>query len=123
VKIKVDENIGDSGVGLLRRSGHDVATVHNEGLTGSFDELIFQACVNERRVLVTLDRDFGHIPRFPPARSAGIAVLELGGSESLVLLHDRLRDFLAVASRRTIDGELWIVEPGRVRVRVGKDAD
>jgi len=123
VKIKVDENIGDSGVGLLRRSGHDVATVHDEGLTGSLDELIFQACVDERRVLVTLDRDFGHIPRFPPAGSAGIAVLELGGSESLVLLHDRLRDFLAVASRRTIDGELWIVEPGRVRVRVEKNAD
>ena len=123
MKIKVDENIGDSGVGLLRRSGHDVATVHDEGLTGSLDELIFQACVDERRVLVTLDRDFGHIPRFPPAGSAGIAVLELGGSESLVLLHDRLRDFLAVASRRTIDGELWIVEPGRVRVRVEKNAD
>lgn len=123
MKIKVDENIGDSGVGLLRRSGHDVATVHDEGLTGSLDELIFQACVKERRVLVTLDRDFGHIPRFPPAGSAGIAVLELGGSESLVLLHDRLRDFLAVASRRTIDGELWIVEPGRVRVRVEKNAD
>ena len=123
MKIKVDENIGDSGVGLLRRSGHDVATVHDEGLTGSLDELIFQACVNERRVLVTLDRDFGHVPRFPPAGSAGIAVLELGGSESLVLLHDRLRDFLAVASGRTIDGELWIVEPGRVRVRAQKDAD
>jgi Domain of unknown function (DUF5615) len=123
VKIKVDENIGDSGVGLLRRSGHDVATVHDEGLTGSLDELIFQACVNERRELVRLDRDFGHIPRFPPAGSAGFAVLELGGSESLVLLHDRLRDFLAVASRRTIDGELWIVEPGRVRVRVEKNAD
>jgi hypothetical protein len=123
VKIKVDENIGDSGVGLLRRSGHDVATVHDEGLTGSLDEQIFQACVDERRVLVTLDRDFGHVPRFPPAHSAGIAVLELGGPESLTLLHDRLRDFLAVASRRTINGELWIVEPGRVRVRVEKNAD
>lgn len=121
MKIKVDENIGDSGVGLLRRGGHDVATGHDEGLTGSLDELIFAACVNERRVLVTLDRDFGHIPRFPPTGSAGIAVLELGGSESLVLLHDRLRDFLAVASGRTIDGELWIVEPGRVRVRLGRD--
>jgi predicted nuclease of predicted toxin-antitoxin system len=121
VKIKVDENIGDSGVGLLRRSGHDVATVHDEGLTGSLDELIFQACANERRVLITLDRDFGHITRFPPASSAGIAVLELGGVESLAFLHDRLRDFLAVASSRSIDGELWIVEPGRVRVRLQKD--
>ena len=122
MNIKVDENISDSGVGLLRRHGHDVATVHDEGLTGSLDELIFEACVSERRVLITLDRDFGHIPRFPPARSAGIAVLELGGSESLALLHGRLHDFLAVASKRPINGELWIVEPGRVRVRSANDA-
>jgi predicted nuclease of predicted toxin-antitoxin system len=59
VKIKVDENIGASGVNLLRRSRHDVATVREEGLGGSADEQIFQACVSERRVLLTLDRDFG----------------------------------------------------------------
>ena len=123
MKIKADENIGSAGIKLLRQSGHDVATVHEEGLSGSDDDKIFQACVNERRVLITLDRDFGHVPRFPPARAAGIVVLELGGSESLNLLYDRLRDFLAVASKRAIGGELWIVEPGRVRVRLERDRD
>ncbi|HYA06673.1 MAG TPA: DUF5615 family PIN-like protein [Xanthobacteraceae bacterium] len=50
MKIKVDENIGTSGINLLRGSGHDVATVHDEGLGGASDELIFQTCVSERRV-------------------------------------------------------------------------
>lgn len=123
MKIKTDENISATGINLLRQSGHDVASVQDEGLGGSDDGKIFQACLSERRVLVTLDRDFGHVPRFPPAQSAGIAVLELGGSESLELLHDRLRDFLVLASKRTIEGELWIVEPGRVRVRLGLNKD
>jgi hypothetical protein len=73
--------------------------------------------------LVTLARDFGHIPRFQPRRSAGIVILELGAPASPRRLHDRLNDFLSLAAKRPVDGELWIVEPGRVRVREGKDTD
>jgi predicted nuclease of predicted toxin-antitoxin system len=123
VKIKADENISASGVNLLRENGHDVATVRDEGLSGSPDDRIFQVCASERRTLVTLDRDFGHVPRFPPQESAGIVILELGGPASKQLLHDRLRDFLSVGASRSVDGELWIVEPGRVRVRLEKDAE
>jgi predicted nuclease of predicted toxin-antitoxin system len=123
VKIKVDENIGADGVKFLRSNGHDVATIREQGLGGSTDDRVFQVCVDERRTLVTLDRDFGHVTRFPPRRSAGIVVLELGGSGTMKLLVDRLRDFLAVATTRPVGGELWIVEPGRVRVRLEKDAD
>jgi hypothetical protein len=27
-------------------------------------------CIAEARTLITLDRDFGHVPRFPPQQSA-----------------------------------------------------
>jgi predicted nuclease of predicted toxin-antitoxin system len=123
VKIKVDENIGISGVDFLRNNGHDTATVHEQGLSGSADDRIFRVCLAEERTLLTLDRDFGHVPRFPPQRSAGVVILELGGSASRQLLHDRLQDFLAIAASRAVKGELWIVEPGRVRVRLEKDAE
>ena len=93
MKIKTDENIGSSGVNLLRQNGHDVTSVREQGLGGASDEQIFRVCNNERRALITLDRDFGHVPRFPPSESAGIAILELGGPASLRLLHERLRDF------------------------------
>jgi predicted nuclease of predicted toxin-antitoxin system len=123
VRIKVDENIGTSGVHLLRQGGHDVMTVREQGLAGAADERIFQACVAERRTLITLDRDFGHVSRFSPKQSAGIVILELGGSASLPLLRDRLRNFLALAADRPVSGELWIVEPGRVRVHLDKDGE
>jgi predicted nuclease of predicted toxin-antitoxin system len=123
VRIKVDENIGGSGVALLRQGGHDVITVREQGLAGSADERVFEACVAEGRTLVTMDRDFGHVQRFPPKSTAGIVILELGGPTSLRLLNARLGDFLSLAATRSVKGELWIVEPGRVRVRLEKGDD
>jgi predicted nuclease of predicted toxin-antitoxin system len=98
VKIKADENISASGVDLLRENGHDVATVRDQGLGGASDDRIFRVCTSEQRT--TFDRDFGHVPRFPPQESAGIVILELGGPASQQLLHDRLRDFLSVGASR-----------------------
>jgi len=121
LKIKVDENIGRSGVILMRQAGLDVMTVPEQGLSGAADEAIFQVCVSEHRTLVTLDRDFGQVPRFPPRRSAGIVILEPGAPATIGLLQGRLREFLTLAEMRPVEGELWIVEPGRVRVHLEKD--
>jgi hypothetical protein len=41
VKIKVDENIGNSGVAILKHGGHDVMTVREQRLSGSADEHVF----------------------------------------------------------------------------------
>ena len=77
MNIKVDENIGRSGVEYLRQRGHDVLTVRDQGLGGAADAAVFDACVAEGRTLITLDRDFAQVPRFPPDRSAGVVVLDL----------------------------------------------
>jgi predicted nuclease of predicted toxin-antitoxin system len=121
VRIKVDENIGRSGIRL--QDGHDVMTVREQQLVGAADEELFKACVAEHRILITMDRDFGHVRRFPPTQSAGIVILELGGPASVQLLCSRIRQFLALAATRPIDGQLWILEPGRVRVHLEKDSD
>jgi predicted nuclease of predicted toxin-antitoxin system len=123
VRIKADENIGRSGVDLLQQAGHDVTTVREQGLAGAVDEIVLRACRTEGRTLITLDRDFGQVSRFPPRQTAGIVILEIGGPASLGLLRDRLRDFLTLAATRSVTGELWIVEPGRVRVHLEKDEE
>lgn len=121
MKRKLDENIGRRGLELLRAVGHDVATVHEQRLSGSADDQLFKVCVRERRVLITLDRDFGHVLRFPLHRSAGVVVLELGPRPTPKALLDRLREFLAISQTRSFDRSLWIVEPGRVRIRLRDD--
>ena len=123
MRIKVDENIGSSGVAILKQGGHDVMTVRDQGLAGAADQRVFQACATEARILVTMDHDFGHVMRFPPKQTAGIVILGLRGPASLLQVHSRLRDFLSLAATRSVGGELWIVEPGRVRVHLEKDGE
>ena len=118
MKFKLDENVGQRGLELLRNAGHDVVTVRDEGLAGVPDEQIFSAAAAEGRALITLDYDFAQVLRFPPHNSAGIVVLELGGRASLEALLARLRAMLANLEAHPLAGRLWIIEPGRVRMHL-----
>jgi len=121
LRLKLDENISHRGAEYLRQVGHDVSTVREQRLQGSADEILFRVCSEERRALVTLDRDFGEVLRFPPKNSAGIAILELGPRPSIEVLMTRLRAFAALLAREPLIGSLWIVEPGRVRIRLADE--
>lgn len=118
MKFKLDENIGRRGLELLRAAGHDAVTVRDQNLQGASDQTVFEATVAEGRALVTLDRGFGQVLRFPPGKSAGVVILEIGASASHAALIARIREFLAVVESRRLEGKLWIVEPGRVRIHL-----
>jgi predicted nuclease of predicted toxin-antitoxin system len=97
-------------------AAHDVHSVYEEQLAGEADPTIASACQRENRVLVTLDLDFADVRRYPPAELSGVIVLrprQQSIAAQLELVEQLLRR-LTVASPK---GELWVVEPGRVRVR------
>jgi predicted nuclease of predicted toxin-antitoxin system len=71
VKLKLDENVHTDVAPALRALGHDVLTVHDQGLAGHPDADIARAVQQEQRVLVTFDLDFADIRRYPPSRSSG----------------------------------------------------
>jgi predicted nuclease of predicted toxin-antitoxin system len=121
LKFKLDENIGRRGQALLRAAGHDVVTVYDQRMASIADEDLFRACAREGRALITLDHDFCQILRFPPKTSAGIIVLELPPRATPDSLLNRLRELLTVLETRPLKNELWIVEPGRVRIHQMED--
>lgn len=118
MKVKLDENIGRRGIDILTRAGHDVRTVRDQELQGSPDKIVFDVCVSEERVLITLDRDFCQTLRFPPLGSAGIVVLDPGPHATVRAIEARLKEFLAASCLHSVTGSLWIVEPGRLRIHL-----
>ncbi len=113
MKLKLDENIGRRGLDILKAAGHDVMTVRDQRLQGAKDELLFKVCADEGRALVTLDHDFGQVLRFPPEKSAGIAILETGPRATQQGLLDSLRDLASVLETRTLSGVMdYLAGPG-----------
>lgn len=123
MKFKLDENIGRRGVQLLTNAGHDVATVYDQSLGGTPDDHLFKVCVAEKRTLITLDHDFGQVIRFPPEASYGIVILEIPPRANPDAIITRLKEFLSVLAIQPLGRELWIVEPGRVRIHQPRETD
>ena len=115
-RFKVDENLPREAQALLLDAGHDAQTVHDERLVGNPDITILQVCLDEARVLITLDLDFSDIRKYPPSSHHGIWVLR-PASQSIENTVSVLRGALSLVGNEPTAARLWIVEPGRVRIR------
>jgi predicted nuclease of predicted toxin-antitoxin system len=75
VRLKLDENLPAEARLAAASLGHDVDTVIDEGLGGAGDPEVLAAATTEQRFLVTLDRGFGDVRRYPPGSHPGIVVI------------------------------------------------
>jgi predicted nuclease of predicted toxin-antitoxin system len=116
VRLKLDENLPASLSALLAQAGHDVSTVLGEALGGAPDDQVAAACLQEQRVLVTLDRGFGDPRRHPPGSHAGIIVLRLA-DQSTPAIERVVRRLVRLCEQEEPAGRLWIVGEHRVRIR------
>lgn len=121
MRFKLDQNLGTRTQQVFRDGGHDADTIRDEGLSGAADDTIFDHCRSEDRCLVTLDLDFSNVLRYPPFDTAGIAVLKPGREVTLSVLVMLARQVVRELEHRSITGALWIVEPGRIRIRDGRN--
>ena len=113
---KVDENMPIESADLLRASGWECHTVFDEALGGADDPDVGARCQAEGRVLFTLDMDFADIRTYPPDAYVGIVVIRpVKPSRAGVLA--LLEQLIPVLKVEWSEHRLWIVEPGRVRIR------
>jgi predicted nuclease of predicted toxin-antitoxin system len=118
VRFKIDENLPAELAELLHLAGHDVETVHGEGLSGASDPDIIQVCRIELRCLITLDLDFSDMRAYPPAKMNGMIVMRLRSQDkrSVRAVASRL---IPLLEREVLENRLWIVDEERLRIRAG----
>ena len=116
MKFKVDENLPSECVSFLGDAGFEANTVADENLSGADDLVLFERCRVEGRVLMTLDLDFANVQAYPPKSHAGIVVFrpKFQDKPTLIVILQRL---ISTSTRRSPDGQLWIVQHDRIRYR------
>jgi len=114
MRFLADENFPGSAVGSLREAGHDIVWVAADAPSSS-DRVVLARAVQEARVLLTFDKDFGELAwkRHLPAR-CGVILFRC-----TMPAPDVVGAALAamVAQRDDWPGHFSVIEDGRVRMR------
>jgi predicted nuclease of predicted toxin-antitoxin system len=114
MRVLANENFPGPVVTSLRSLGHDVAWV-KEIMQGASDPEVLRRAQNERRVLVTFDKDFGELAyRAGLPADSGVVLFRLGGSSPD---DDNARAVAALTSRDDWGGCFAVVLDDRIRVR------
>jgi predicted nuclease of predicted toxin-antitoxin system len=119
MKLKLDENLGDSVAAVFGAAGHDVLQAVEQGLGGRADEVLAEVCRVEERCLVTLDLDFANPLAFPPGRYAGIVVLRLPREFRRADIDAAAAVAVDALRAAPVTGKLWVIRNGRVREHSG----
>lgn len=108
-----DESCAGPVIRALREAGHDVVAIA-EVAAGATDEDVLARAIDEKRLLITEDRDFGELVYAAGRSSAGVILIRFDSRarrskpatvvDAVATLGSRLRDAFIV------------IEAGRVRV-------
>ena len=117
-----DANVFVPMVDGLRDMGHDVFDVKEKGLENLSDPEIFRLAQKERRILVTMDKDFSNILLYPPGEHHGIIIVKLYRlkvADATGLFLNAMDDI----KPEDIPGNLVIIDRSRTRIRKEKLED
>jgi predicted nuclease of predicted toxin-antitoxin system len=113
VRLLADENFDAFVIQTLRDSGHDVRAIR-ETDGGAPDDLVIEIARNERRALLTEDKDFGELVYGRAQPSPGVFLVRRFTKSSRTTKSDAV--VMAVQEiGEDIVGGFVVVEPGRIR--------
>ncbi|MBC8000588.1 MAG: DUF5615 family PIN-like protein [Leptolyngbya sp.] len=114
MRFLADENFPGLAVSELRKRGHDVVWILTDA-PGISDEEVLALAKNERRVLLTFDKDFGELV-FLAGKSASSGVV-------LFRMSAKSPEYVAETAARVLEyrddwiGHFAVVEDTRVRLK------
>ncbi|TES92287.1 MAG: hypothetical protein E3J87_05755 [Candidatus Cloacimonadota bacterium] len=117
MNIIANENVFEPIIEFLRSEGHNVISVRNSSLSGASDDKIYEMAVKDKLVILTMDKDFSRITRFPPDRCNGIIVVKLYRM-TVDKTTELFKQLFNSLDKKKVDGQLVIMTRNGVRVRV-----
>jgi predicted nuclease of predicted toxin-antitoxin system len=116
LKIKVDEDLPKRVAEAIRGVVPNTLTVVDEGLSGILDPALWETVQREQRYLITGDKAFANIKKYPPGSHAGILLLR-PHEDGIPQLMDLIQEVLKLGILESLGGCIAIATPGRLRVR------
>ena len=116
MKIKVDEDLPKGVAESIRRVIPDTLTVVEEGLSGTLDPKLWGTAQSEERFLITGDKAFANIMKYPPGTHHGVLLLRPNENGILQMLR-LIEDILKLGNLENLAGCVAVASPGRLKVR------
>jgi predicted nuclease of predicted toxin-antitoxin system len=114
MKILVDVSAGCAIADALRALGHDVETVRDRDAR-LVDSAILAWAVNEQRLVITMDKDFGELVFRSGQAHAGVLLLRLEEARSAQKVAVVTAIFAQYADQ--LPGRFTVYQDGRIRIR------
>ncbi|MBI5296999.1 MAG: DUF5615 family PIN-like protein [Chloroflexi bacterium] len=113
MRLLANENFPLDAVQALRTNGHDVAWIR-EDARGSADDKVLIRAQEEKRILITFDKDFGELAfRSKLPADCGIILFRITPVSSTYIAQVAVQ---ALASRKDWAGHFSVVEDQRIRM-------
>jgi len=117
LKFLLDENMPRSTAKALEKIGHEVIDVRDYNLSGKSDEKIFEFSQHEKAIILTADRGFGNILRFPLGKHNGIVIANFPNEMSTTEMNSHIIKRIQDLSEKEISGSLVVIDSQKVRTR------
>lgn len=115
MRFLVDQDVYAATTRFIRVLGHDVLTAAEIGLSRAADEALLKLAQEQKRILITRDRDYGSLV-FVKFLGAGVIYLRMLPSTQEAV-HGELATVLREHSEEDLGKAFVVVEPGGHRIR------
>lgn len=99
----------------LQQSGFDILSTREAKLSTRDDEDIFNFALKSKRILLTFDRGFGDIFRFPIQKSAGVIIILVHHMSKKEIIKITT-GFLNSTAQKILKGKLVIIGKRTIRI-------